>query len=331
MVRRWLVTIATCLMVAAVRPGAAQAPEDPAVSLARAAEVMMKEGRLDEAAALFQKAYDLDPAPTLLYNIGRVYDLKGDLARARDYYERFLAHEKDPERLARGRQRLEAVLDRTPGRIVVTTDPLDASVAVDGAAVPRQGTEAMAEVRRGSHRVRVEREGFLAFEEDAVVQPGGEVRLFAKLVRVDDAKLVRVDEEPAVTPPVGSEVPGGTARARRFAPWQWVAIGSGAGMVVTGAILHGLAARGWADVAGAATHPDGTIRYESMTRTEAIERQRAADLKMDIAIGLYAAGGAAIATGVVLWVLDGATGGSTAAPVLGPGPGEGGITAIWRF
>ena len=96
---------------------------DTALALARSAEVMAEEGKLDEAVALFVKAYDLDPAPALLYNIGRLCDKKGDLVRAREYYERYIAAEKDAKNVAKAKARLEAVLSRVPGKLVVVCEP----------------------------------------------------------------------------------------------------------------------------------------------------------------------------------------------------------------
>lgn len=44
----------------------------------------------DAAAALFEKAYEADPQPNYLFNIGRVYEEKGDLKNAVVYYQRFV-------------------------------------------------------------------------------------------------------------------------------------------------------------------------------------------------------------------------------------------------
>lgn len=44
----------------------------------------------DAAARLFEQAYGLDPNPNYLFNIGRVYEEKGDLKRAVEYYQRFV-------------------------------------------------------------------------------------------------------------------------------------------------------------------------------------------------------------------------------------------------
>lgn len=71
----------------------------------------------EEAAVLFEQAYDLSPEPNYLFNIGRVYEEKGDLEKAVEYYGRFVregevelgAREVALERL----QVLRAVLEET--------------------------------------------------------------------------------------------------------------------------------------------------------------------------------------------------------------------------
>ena len=44
----------------------------------------------DGAAALFDQAYELDPQPNYLFNIGRVYEEAGNLEKAVEYYGRFV-------------------------------------------------------------------------------------------------------------------------------------------------------------------------------------------------------------------------------------------------
>ncbi|MBM4398477.1 MAG: hypothetical protein FJ087_22650 [Deltaproteobacteria bacterium] len=172
--------------------------------------------------------------------------------------------------------------------------------------------------------MKIARDGFVAVEQVAGVPPGREVRLRVALQR----------ERPDDPAPIRAAA-AGQRRGARFGPWKWVAIGVGAGLAATGGALHALAASGWADVNGAARHADGTVRCAPMTRPGAMDRQRSADCRICAAVGLYAAGGAAPVTGIVFRILD-ATGGdwsgaAAGAPALGPGPGEAGVAASWRF
>lgn len=49
------------------------------------------EQRYDEAIAAFSKAYEFDPQPDTLYNLGTVSRLKGDARGAYEYYQKYLA------------------------------------------------------------------------------------------------------------------------------------------------------------------------------------------------------------------------------------------------
>lgn len=73
---------------------AAQAHEPPpeAMALFESARAHYRAGEYDAAATDLENALVLDPsAPTLLFNLGRVYELSGDYARSIDAYRRLLA------------------------------------------------------------------------------------------------------------------------------------------------------------------------------------------------------------------------------------------------
>lgn len=71
----------------------------------------------DAAARLFEQAYALDPNPNYLFNVGRVYEEKGDIRSAADYYQRFVKEpgvEIESRELALQRLRvLRAILHET--------------------------------------------------------------------------------------------------------------------------------------------------------------------------------------------------------------------------
>lgn len=63
--------------------------EDVDALNARAIETF-KAKRYDEAVRLFEQAYAMSPEPNYLFNIGRVYEEKGDFPSAIEHYERFI-------------------------------------------------------------------------------------------------------------------------------------------------------------------------------------------------------------------------------------------------
>jgi hypothetical protein len=74
---------------AAIGPAAAPAGES-VEELNAAAIEKFRAKQYDEAVALFERAYAASPEPNYLFNIGRVYEEKGDIEKAVQYYERFV-------------------------------------------------------------------------------------------------------------------------------------------------------------------------------------------------------------------------------------------------
>ncbi|MEX1368088.1 MAG: tetratricopeptide repeat protein [Nannocystaceae bacterium] len=71
----------------------------------------------DEAVRLFEEAYDLQPEPNYLFNIGRIREEQGNLGSAVEYYERFVKEPRVPlEAREKGLERLRvlrAILEET--------------------------------------------------------------------------------------------------------------------------------------------------------------------------------------------------------------------------
>lgn len=71
----------------------AQAANPKVSALIKEGDRLYKENKYREAAEALKKAFDLEPAPVLLYNIGRAYDQAGELKIALDYYRQFVGQE----------------------------------------------------------------------------------------------------------------------------------------------------------------------------------------------------------------------------------------------
>ncbi|MCA9704829.1 MAG: tetratricopeptide repeat protein [Myxococcales bacterium] len=74
---------------AAVEPETDEASGDPEALSSEAVEKFQAKD-YDAAIELFEQAYAVDPQPNYLFNIGRVYEEKGDLQNAVVYYQRFV-------------------------------------------------------------------------------------------------------------------------------------------------------------------------------------------------------------------------------------------------
>ncbi|MBX7080492.1 MAG: tetratricopeptide repeat protein [Nannocystaceae bacterium] len=89
--------LASALAIAPLPASAADAIVQPAGegeaspdALSSEAVELFKQKDFDGAIAKFEAAYALDPQPNYLFNIGRVYEEKGDLANAVTYYQKFV-------------------------------------------------------------------------------------------------------------------------------------------------------------------------------------------------------------------------------------------------
>lgn len=83
---------------------AQESSSEEAMALYERGSEAFNRGEFIESAELLEQAYALEADPTLLYNIARAYESAGDLAQAREAYERYLA-EAPPD--AELRQRVE--------------------------------------------------------------------------------------------------------------------------------------------------------------------------------------------------------------------------------
>lgn len=83
-------------------------------------------------------------------------------------------------------------------------------------------------------------------------------------------------------------------------PWRWVTLGTGLAVVAAAGVLHGLAAADYERISGAAAEDGITV---GITQAEAAAAQDAGDTKLIAAQSLYGAGGAVLATSVVLFIL----------------------------
>lgn len=123
----------------AVAPESDAPADDDPEALSAAAVAAFKAKDYDNAIALFEKAYAADPQPNYLFNIGRVHEEKGQLAKAVEYYQRFVqspgvdleARENAAARLKVLRATLAELgddkpatePDREPGEVAPPDDP----------------------------------------------------------------------------------------------------------------------------------------------------------------------------------------------------------------
>lgn len=100
-------------------------------------------GRYDDAIAAFELAYEADPKPRFLFNIGRAYERKGDLFKAMEHLQGYVdlvedeGEREDAEDL---HSILRTKLEKTCGELTLTTDPPGATVLLKGSGREVRGT-----------------------------------------------------------------------------------------------------------------------------------------------------------------------------------------------
>lgn len=117
-----------------------------------------------------------DPNPRLLLNIARSHDRNGDCRTSLAYLEAFLRHpaaeeslvESTEESLQEGIDQCSAYSEDMGGRLSLETEPLLASVSINGAHVGTTPTE-IAGLAPGSHTLRFELEGYADHVEEIEV------------------------------------------------------------------------------------------------------------------------------------------------------------------
>jgi tetratricopeptide (TPR) repeat protein len=109
---RRVAVIATVLAaLAAASPAWAGGSDRPGRALFERAETKFNVGRFDEALADYQAAYEIEPLPAFLFNIGQCYRNMGNYERAQFFFRRYTALDpRSPNRPAA--ERLIAEMDR---------------------------------------------------------------------------------------------------------------------------------------------------------------------------------------------------------------------------
>ncbi len=156
----WVAAFALSSWTAGASLAFAQA-DTPAVHFERGIN-LFNEGRYDAALAEFNRAYELEPAFQVLYNLGRVHAALGHAVEATHAYQRYLDEGGRNVPAARQREVREALATQRSriGRIQVVTDVRGAVVNVDGNDVATTPLSEPIEVTAGSHTVEVRGPGY---------------------------------------------------------------------------------------------------------------------------------------------------------------------------
>lgn len=153
-------------------------PEDKALAqqLYDRASEAYSAGDYDQSIEWLERAYQLDPDPVILYNLGRSYEGAAQLDKARETLE---AVEQNPDTPDEIRQRIKTDLKRIAnlssgalqqGQLTVTSSPDKARLLIDGRV---EGTTPFAgALPVGEHTIMLQKDGYESVEQTINIARG---------------------------------------------------------------------------------------------------------------------------------------------------------------
>lgn len=297
--------VAVALTAAALaRPAAAQTEAEKlerATALYEEGTRLLDAGRVDEACPKLARAVDLVPIGVgAQLALGACYERQGRLASALVHHEKAAALGRttgQAERAARAEAAARALAARV-GTLILRIDPAppasppDVVVRIDGVAIPADAIGAARPVDAGVHRIEATAGGHAPFVASVTTRDGAASELVIRLVAAPAS--APVDPPPSTT---ASPV-AGDAGASPLRPLGVVLGGVGAAGLVLGAVTGALAL----DRKGAG---DEGCDARDFCPPAAIEARDEGFTMATISTIGFAAGGALLATGVVLFVVGG--------------------------
>ncbi|MDW8363425.1 MAG: PEGA domain-containing protein [Myxococcales bacterium] len=281
-----------------------------------------REGAYADAEAAFLEAYAAVPNPVVLLGVAEARERQGNVRGAAEALERYLAERADAPDRATVTERLER-LRRTPAKVFVRSRPPGAWVHLDGTATGSV-TPTELEVAPGSHTVRLQLDGYDAWEQTFEVGFAERREIEAALVEApppapseEDVFGTETQQPPAAPAPAAdspSEGPGAAV---------WIAGGLAGAGLVGGTVLGFLALGEQAE-------------FDEMPSEETADRGERLALFADVCFGVAAV---SALTALVLYATGGggdseSSGASTArGPHLSPVlvHGGAGLLATGRY
>jgi hypothetical protein len=253
----------------------------------------MDRGDFVEALEDFREANSIFPSPNLRYDMGLALDKLGRAAEAVEAFEEFLANREHgtPEARVFARTRLTE-LEVTVARLEIVVTPPDATLTIDDRPVELRGGSGVP-VPVGERTLRVQKAAYAPATERVVVAAGEHRRVEINLKPIASVSAAVAPAVRVVAAPVAQAPPAHRSRGKRLAALLLGGVGLAA---VGGGISAGVVAQRASDQL---TENDG----KGLPFDESQQRRGKAAATAEGA--LFAVGAAALATGLVLYLVDG--------------------------
>jgi hypothetical protein len=354
--RRLIAATVASALIAAQSPTSAQpqtppGPTQPASpsnltdeqrAVARAAAAagvdLLQQGRYAEALDRFQRAESLVHAPTHLLYIARTQVKLGQLVEASETYLKIM-HEVLPSDAPRAFVDAQAAaaqeskeLDARIPTLLIRVEgkgATDATVTMDGTALPAAMIGLSAPVDPGTHALRAVAKDGTSAELHVKLAPGSHETAVLQLRAGESASPLAPAPAPADTaatsPPPGGETPPPAGGAWPGKTLGWIGVGVGAAGLVAATVFVAINRTKRTDANALCSTPDGKCPQSDSAKITSLDQQ-ADNAATGAWIG-YIAGGALLATGLVLLFTSGEAKKSDASRGLHPwiGAGAGGL------
>lgn len=300
--------LAVAITLGAAGSAAAQ-PAAQAEALFSEGRALIKDGKLAEGCDKLEQSDQLDSSVGTLLNLGDCREKQGRLASAHAAFLRAEAMAMragtDGKRRVEAARRAKVLAPKLPSVVIAVPSPVPGLVVRRGAQVVEQaawGTTLAVDAAR--YELSAEAPGHVAWRGEVVVEPG------SRELRVEIPALALVVAAPLPAPaPALRDAP---AESTRWTTLRKVSVGAaviGIGLVGGGGYFGSRSASLEDDAnaicpARACGDPEG-LKLNSDAQDAALR-----------ANVLFIAGGAAIATGVVLWLAGGPSERAVVAPVV---------------
>lgn len=334
---RWAMFVGLLAVLLAVRPELARAGEgDDPEKLIKRGNDLRRQGDNIRAFGYLQRAHELAGTPRTGAQLGlceqalgRFFDAETHLTTALSTNDAWIEANRASLESSR------ALVRKKLGRVQITGAPPGTTVAVGNAAAQRLPSDGAVWVAPGATSLTLEAPGFRVAARSATVSEGGSTTVAAGLVAVAGPSAPAAASSgppPAAAPAGGGSEPERTIAARSEAPPS-VEASASAVTPVTGQGDDGSATwrvTGLAVAGGGVALTVGgfVLRHMASTKLSAIERDADALQPYNAdngnwktfegsGIALLTAGGAAVVTGAVLYLMN--RGGDEAGPAAAGG------------
>ncbi|MBK8482616.1 MAG: PEGA domain-containing protein [Proteobacteria bacterium] len=220
-----------CALFTICPPGAlAQGTQKPAAEHFARAVALFNEGDLRASLVEFQKAYELSPNPSVLYNLGQVHFQLQEYAAALKALSRFLAESSPSAANRADAETTVQTLRKRVGRIFVRSNLEGAEIAVDDEVVGRSPLTTPVVVSIGRRRISARAGGYVPATQVVDIAGGDTVTIRLDLAAAA-AGLARGGAA-GKTEPVDP-----LARRRTWRIVSWTTTGVLAGAAVAAGVL----------------------------------------------------------------------------------------------